>query len=773
MWRILATKCEALMKRSKWSLTTATGIDEIKWNQWKQLLRSWLSPADPSTNHNIAQKAQHEGTTAWFIQDGIVIEWKYTGSLLWIYGKPGSGKSVICSSVIQHIMAVCETGSAVMAYFYFDFRDLNKKSCHDLLRSLIFQLSSRSSSCCDILRSLHETHENGSRQPTDETLKGCLKEMLKLLAQKPIFIILDALDESPDYPGVPSPRDEVLRIVKELVDLRLQGLRICATSRPEVDIRAVLEPLAFRSVSLHDEDGQKMDISDYIQSVVNLSSSTAMRRWRAEEKDLVIGTLTERADGMFRWVYCQLETLRHCFPSNLRRFLNELPETLDETYDRILKGINRAQQDDAHRLLQCLTIATRSLRVEELAELLAFDFQASSSGGIPTLREDWRWDDQEEAVLSICSSLITIVPTFHSRVVQFSHFSVKEYLTSPRLAQSPHRDVSRFHINLESAHTIMAQACLATLLQLDEYAGYSSSEWSPLVEYAAEHWVDHAQFHNVESRIQDGMDDLFDSSKPHFDAWLEVHNRDAFWRFFDPPNPNAGSPLYYAAFCGFYDLAERLIMKHPEQVNAAGGRVIAPLPAALSKRHYRVADLLYRHGAVVDVHDVFQGAPLHAASANGEVDIMRWVLDHGADANACDAVTHWTPLHAAASELHLEAVQILLTYNVDVNSQNGTGGTPLILASGSGSTRGGMVVDIVRRLLEHGADPNIPDHDRSTPLHEASSRGRLESARLLLSFGAKVDEKNGKGRTPLQVAASEGHDEITKLLLEHGAVPQP
>jgi hypothetical protein len=185
-----------------------------------------------------------------------------------------------------------------MAYFYFDFRDLNKKSCHDLLRSLVFQFSSRSSSCCDILRYLHETHENGSRQPSDETLKGCLKEMLKQLAQNPIFIILDALDESPDYPGMPSPRDEVLQIVKSLVDLQLQGLRICATSRPEVDIRAVLGPLAFRSISLHDQNGQKMDISDYIQSVVNLPTSAAMRRWRAEEKTLVIETLTERADGM-------------------------------------------------------------------------------------------------------------------------------------------------------------------------------------------------------------------------------------------------------------------------------------------------------------------------------------------------------------------------------------------------------------------------------------------------------------------------------------------
>jgi hypothetical protein len=227
----------------------------------------------------------------------------------------GSGKSVIwsvalllpiaiysysshSSSVVQEIMAVCESGSAIMAYFYFDFRDLSKQTCHDLLRSLISQLSNRSIPCCDFLHRVYKSHENGARQPSDDTLKECLKAMLRLLAQGPTFIILDALDECPDSFAFPSPRDEVLQLVKELVDLHLQDLHICATSRPEVDIRAALEPLAFRSVSLHDESGQQADIADYVRNVVNSSPSAAMRRWRAEDKNLVIETLMERADGM-------------------------------------------------------------------------------------------------------------------------------------------------------------------------------------------------------------------------------------------------------------------------------------------------------------------------------------------------------------------------------------------------------------------------------------------------------------------------------------------
>ena len=285
-----------------------------------------------------------------------------------------------------------------------------------------------------------------------------------------------------------------------------------------------------------------------------------------------------------------MNALQRCFPSNLHQVLIELPQTLDETYEEILKRIHEAQRDDTHRLLQFLTVAARLLRVEELAALLAFDFQATSDREIPTLREDWLWNNQELTVLSMSSSLITIVRNGRFQAVRFPHFSLKEYLTSPRLAQS-RGDVSRFYVDLNAAHTILAQVCLGTLLRLGEHAGINASKEFPLVEYAAQHWVEHAHFEDVSLRVQDGMDDLFDNSKPHFTAWLQTHDMDKGWSHFGQGSRKAiGSPLYYAAFCGFYDLAERLIMAHPEQVNLAGGFILAPLPAALSKRHFRVAD---------------------------------------------------------------------------------------------------------------------------------------------------------------------------------------
>jgi hypothetical protein len=185
-----------------------------------------------------------------------------------------------------------------MAYFYFDFRDANKQGLRDLVLSLLTQLSAHSGPCCDILSDLYLAHDEGKKQPSDSILAECLKEMLTLPDRLPTYLVIDALDESPDTSGIPSPRERVLQLVKDLVGLRHPDLHICVTSRPEIDIRNVLEPLTSRRVSLHDQSGQKQDIVEYVKSVVYSNSEPIMKRWRAEDKELVVEVLSERADGM-------------------------------------------------------------------------------------------------------------------------------------------------------------------------------------------------------------------------------------------------------------------------------------------------------------------------------------------------------------------------------------------------------------------------------------------------------------------------------------------
>jgi hypothetical protein len=409
---------------------------------------------------------------------------------------------------------------------------------------------------------------------------------------------------------------------------------------------------------------------------------------------------------------------------------------LDITYERILKEIKKPNKRLAQRVLQCLVVAVRPLRVEELAEVLAVDFD--DADGIPRMKPDWRWEEQELALLSACSSLIAIVEASGSRVVQFSHFSVKEFLTSTRLATAS-GDVSNYHIDSKPAHTILAQACLGVLLQIQDDVEGCTPEDHPLARYAAEHWTTHAQFGEVSSRLHKGMEYLFDANKPHFEVWLTLcdidtePNSDATFWWFAPGSKSPAAPLYYAALCGFHDLVEHLITKHPQDVNADGGWYVRPLVAALAGEHFQTADLLRHNGADLDVR-----------GQNGR-----------------------NTLHAAAYSGNLEMVRILIEYNpADINARDEDGSTPLSLASASDNHKDGSVHQL---LLEHGADINTQDQDGWTPLHDASYFGALEVVRVLLEHGADVEVKYNDGETALQIAAERGHDEVVELLRKHGA----
>jgi hypothetical protein len=200
------------------------------------------------------------------------------------------------ATIIEDIDAMRKAGLASLAFFYCDFREDEKKGLRGLLSSLLVQLCHQSDSYCDVLTKFYSDHGKGSRHPSDDALAQCLMKLLKLPGLAPVCLIVDALDECPSTDAVPSPRDEVLNLIGELIKSEVSNMRICVTSRPETDIKDVLYPLIFRAVSLHDEKGQKKDIEDYIKSVINTNPKN--KRWKAEDKQLVIDLLTRKADGM-------------------------------------------------------------------------------------------------------------------------------------------------------------------------------------------------------------------------------------------------------------------------------------------------------------------------------------------------------------------------------------------------------------------------------------------------------------------------------------------
>ena len=440
--------------------------------------------------------------------------------------------------------------------------------------------------------------------------------------------------------------------------------------------------------------------------------------------------------------------LQNCFPQSIRRSLDELPESLDETYEHILKEIGIANRNLSHRVFQCLTVAIRPLRVEELAEILAFDFDGTE-GLTPKLNKDWRSEDRQRAVLSACSSLITLVDTGHSRVIQFSHFSVKEFLTSERIGAFKGR-ASQFRIMPEPAHTTLAQACLGTLLQLDgSLKSYEVIDSLPLAEYTSRNWVEHAQFGAVSSRIAHGLRCLFDSNKPHFAAWIQLRDIDARWPAFTGAKFGAhylASPLYYASLFGFLDLAAHIIVDYPEQVNPRSRDIHAPLVAALYKKHFDVAELLCQHGAAVDVPGDDGQTPLLAAIEDKFIDIVQWLLDHGVRVDVTNSKGR-TPLHITSSDGNTNVTRSLLDSGANINAQDKEGRTPLHLALFGGHT------ETTCLLLDRSANTNAAEYKKgSTPLHLTSSKGNIDITRLLLDSGANINAQDKEGRTPLHLA---------------------
>jgi len=303
--------------------------------QKRTKFRTWLSPPNPSVNHNTACDIQHKGTATWFIQGSKFKEWKKNGSLLWIRGNRmflpacqyfttvnvrlifqrarariffGTQLHSTCgnrelrvlssSAIIEDIRHMQDSRSALIAYYYCDFKDVTKRDVRGLLASLLLQLVGHSDSCWDTLHQLYKASCDGLEQPSEVALVKCLGSMIDIPGQVPIYLIIDALDECPNDTGTPSAREKVLNFILDLCQPDHPNLFVCITSRPEQDISATLNSLTSpsNSVSLHEEGGQRQDINSYVRSFVQ--TDAAMRRWREEDKELVVNVLSERAGGM-------------------------------------------------------------------------------------------------------------------------------------------------------------------------------------------------------------------------------------------------------------------------------------------------------------------------------------------------------------------------------------------------------------------------------------------------------------------------------------------
>ena len=453
--------------------------------------------------------------------------------------------------------------------------------------------------------------------------------------------------------------------------------------------------------------------------------------------------------------------------------------------------IDEEKKAYANRLFQCMAISIRPLRVKELAELFSVLPDTESALGFK-FNIGWRPEDPEEFILSACSTLVTVVYYYYNYnygddsdddsdddydydyedVVQFSHFSVREYLTSDRISNSVH--VSYFHIFPRHAHTLLARACLSTLLQLDYNTDETEIQNFPLARYAAENWLNHALLGDVSSDIiRDGLDCLFDKKKPHLAAWIwlyDVENCERRDQLSPHPTQPDAVPLYYAALCGLRDLAERLLDAHPQDIHARGGYHETLLHAAVDRGHLDVVLLLLDRGAGVESRGSQHQTPLYTASSRGHVEVVQSLLDRGADPNAqCDDYDvlelNWTPLLVASEKGGVEIARVLLEHGAEVHHRDNFGTSPLHIALRHDSG------DLSRLLLDHGANPNTTDIWDNTALYVASVSGQIAVVPLLLEYGARMGIQDVLGYTLLHEAVTWGGGrlEVMRLLLDHGA----
>ncbi|KAF8196089.1 ectomycorrhiza-induced ankyrin-domain/NACHT-domain-containing protein [Pholiota molesta] len=738
------------------NMDTNRQIKTIKDGQLADKIYQWLSAPDSSRNYNDARKKYQEGTCSWFLDGERFREFQEKANFLWIKGKAGSGKTIMCSSIIEKIDQLHkEIPSITFAYFFFDGRDEQKDlQLHDkLIRSLILQLSRQ---CDGIPAALVELHGGGYQQPSTKSLEHALYDLIS--AMPLVYIIIDSLDECAE-------RQELLEWIKGIISRKISTLHMVVVSRPERDIEDVLQLLDPDCIDLAKEYANH-DITIYVEE--QLSALSAVKKWDEVTQTIIKSTLTERAEGMFRWVALQLMELKKC--SNYRSVLNQLenlPKGLYETYDRILSKVdNEADRTDTRTFLQWLCFSVRPMSLAELAETIAMDFDMEDGPQyIPAHRY---WDQRD--VLEKCAGLITE----SEGQVKLAHFSIKEYLLSKHLSEGV---TSGFHlISIETSHALISQTCLAYLLQFDapnSLAVHINVATSfPLTPYAAKHWVSHAQsggIDNLETSCTLTLaKKLFMSNSATFPNWVQLWDFDHNLAFEDidfrmEPNLNRTTfapALYYTSLLGLHQLS--LHLSKQVDINAQGGGYGTALQGAVFRGHKAIVKLLVEQGADVNAQGGYYGNALQAASYKGKEATVELLLKNGADVNAQGG--HFgNALQAASCKGKQAIVELLLNNGADVNAQGGYFGNALQAASRAGNEA------IVELLLKNGADVHAQEGYFGNALQGASFAGREATIELLLKNGADVNAQGGFFGNTLQAASCEGKQAIVELLLKNGA----
>ncbi|KAG1732306.1 ankyrin repeat-containing domain protein [Suillus lakei] len=776
-------------------------------DQKQKDLLQWLGGFDCTVRHEEVSAQRQENTCTWVFERKTFRGWKtppptaQRGKFLWVNGKPGAGKTVIVSAIINELMACGETP----VYFYCDFRQERTTDGAIVLRSLLVQLLRQariewSSEFTDLFRRKSE----GAEAPVDViVLCDLVCRSLKFL-KRPVAII-DALDECQ---RVGTFLTRLIRAVNE------GGLRLLITSRKEQAISSVLSGLPSLSLSdyarLIDND-MELHIDKELEARPRLASLTH------DLKDEIRKSLLQQADGMFRWVECQLDAISTCRSvKGISDSLKSLPKGLYETYDRILQQIEEAGPDHrsiVERTLMWLVAALEPLSLPQLVEALSIEI------GSTTLNQKLSVMSPTD-LLEICSCLVSFDE--RTSIVTLSHYSVQEYLMAGENAQ-------KYRHLLEDAHRRIVQCCAQYLISDDVL---NSNNTRPMLCYALNLGLGAhiTSIINEEDSVLSCLEDLPGRICIRH-PWNHQVARDNPWQIWlADPQSICGILIRF----GPDWMVQRYLREHREhwhnvlQFSILGGHTqlanvvlglgrdvnlpitidsetTSPVMFALRHSPPELIECFLSRGACLPV-DVIHTAL--ETRQDVDPDILSSLVRHGANVHATHVHFQDSPLHtllrkdAQSQGVYLEATRVLVDAGCKYHTWDQMEWTPLDIAImksfhavadyllQKGATASADVVyssDAICRHLESerfdvafistllrlGVDVNAR-RSGANPLHilfgcEEWTDEWLELARLLIEAGCSFDIEDDDGYTPLHLAIRHGSPNLLKYLIARGA----
>ncbi|KAF4820667.1 Ankyrin repeat domain-containing protein 17 [Colletotrichum siamense] len=685
-------------------------IREMKSDQQFDHIRRWLKPPDTSTNANQARNLRHMGTGQWIFKSQVFQEWN-NGSRqnLWLHGLAGCGKTVLSTTILDSLLS---QDNQVALQFFFDFSDGQKQTVDQMVRGLVYQLYTITAGSAELaakhrLEDLYTSHNRGDEQPGTNELSDCFFAMLK--NSHKVYIVLDALDECADRKGI------LAWVVKFTSLFSLRHVKLLITCRPEVEFQQQIPPAVGPDnyVSLH-LDSVNEDIRSYVNAQLRLR--LGFKRWASAPKVLqrISEQVGDRADGMFRWAACQLDTLEDSLNlEEIETALKSLPKDLNETYSRILAQIPSTRKDKSILLLQVLVHSRQPLSLQQAVDLVAIGQQG--------FQPEYRMPDPAE-IPRFCPSLVTIVdvkeyPGKIRKEVHLAHFSVKEYLV----------DSEGTTFNLTDASISMTHAFLSYLMG-SAYVMRSAEIQYPETICPLEHAADQGHHQMVKLLLNRGAD---------VKTQVNQHT----------------TPLYQACTRRHLDIA-RTLLEHGADPNLPAGSFY-PLGNASERGRLEIVRLLLDYGADVNA-SCFNGSPILLAATNGHEEVVRLLLESGADVNLRSSVDR-SPLAEASMEGHVGIVHLLLRNHALVDGPT-CSGSALLAAAQKGHA------SVVRLLLEYGAT-----YEAQHVCEDPKSRYKGWDYESYPSPTLKQLQDNYRPRSgddPLSVASKFGHGEVVRQFLE-------